>query len=785
MKKIFYTICLLISNLLYSQNQWSDPIWISGGVNPDFDIDPQTGNLHILTMINGATYTKTDPFGNILLQESIPQTGNDLGSWAYGGTIAVDMSGLPHACYRFMTDFPYFENYYINRLTGTWSEPLLIQSRTFRAYMIRMDIDKADRIHIVQTSPVNELEAQFVYRRIKDGVINKIHSWNVAYRVDYRLEIDISGEDYIHIITGCPLYPHGPIIYHRSINNGYSIDNFGDIHAQVCSFRNGHPDIFADESGDVHISYGSTIDESINSYPSIWYVRYEEGVIVQNKRVTQQGWLEEWNNGHGSGLSSVASSDDGKVVAIAYTTKDIGDLYVILSRDRGVTWSVPELLATNVDARPDGRGKHVIRAYQNHFYVIYTQTTNPQEEDLAACSTMLRYLRNVSDEVTVQIQGSVNHYINQLPIPDVTIHWLEGTNVSATTDQTGNFYFSSLPSETNVTLKPYKERYSDFASSPIRSYDAALVARTAVGLMDPFSPEARAAADVDGDGEITMHDAVHIARYAVGFEPPAHIQVSEWKFSPDSLVYDPLMSSMTDQQFTGMLVGDVRGEWTNTKQSNPGIQLSILPITQQDNLISIPIGLNQGDLLSLDLQCDYDTGCLEFISGNISLKMDGFQLHYLEREKGTVHFGLFGPDYYSGKEPILNLTFKLIADKQTSSISIRQIYINDILSENIKIDLTSHAHSSALMLKQNIPNPFNDQTMIYYSIQEETKVRIDIVNTVGQNILTLWDGQQSAGNHQIHWNGKDDQNFIVPSGIYFCRLQTADQVIVRKIAKIR
>jgi hypothetical protein len=95
---------LLFSGFLHAQQEWSTPIVISGGVSPDFDIDRNTGHLHIISMMDGVIYTETDPVGNILVHEQIPGTESESGGWNFGASIAVDDIGYPHVCYRHPLD---------------------------------------------------------------------------------------------------------------------------------------------------------------------------------------------------------------------------------------------------------------------------------------------------------------------------------------------------------------------------------------------------------------------------------------------------------------------------------------------------------------------------------------------------------------------------------------------------------------------------------------------------------------------------------------------------------
>ena len=78
---------------------------------------------------------------------------------------------------------------------------------------------------------------------------------------------------------------------------------------------------------------------------------------------------------------------------------------------------------------------------------------------------------------------------------------------------------------------------------------------------------------------------------------------------------------------------------------------------------------------------------------------------------------------------------------------------------------------TAFSLSQNYPNPFNPITTIEYSLPEQSQVKLEVFNVLGQKVKTLADIVQPAGRHRIVWDGKDDQGKDVASGIYFYRLE--------------
>ena len=77
-------------------------------------------------------------------------------------------------------------------------------------------------------------------------------------------------------------------------------------------------------------------------------------------------------------------------------------------------------------------------------------------------------------------------------------------------------------------------------------------------------------------------------------------------------------------------------------------------------------------------------------------------------------------------------------------------------------------------LSQNYPNPFNPMTTIEYSLPEQSQVKFEVFNVLGQRVKTLADIVQPAGRHRIVWDGKDDQGKDVASGIYFYRLEAGE-----------
>jgi hypothetical protein len=77
-----------------------------------------------------------------------------------------------------------------------------------------------------------------------------------------------------------------------------------------------------------------------------------------------------------------------------------------------------------------------------------------------------------------------------------------------------------------------------------------------------------------------------------------------------------------------------------------------------------------------------------------------------------------------------------------------------------------------LVVQQSYPNPFNPTTTVSYTLYKEQDITIEIFNSIGQKIKTLFSGLQQPGVHNIRWDAIDNNNAILPSGIYFLRFSS-------------
>ena len=96
-------------------------------------------------------------------------------------------------------------------------------------------------------------------------------------------------------------------------------------------------------------------------------------------------------------------------------------------------------------------------------------------------------------------------------------------------------------------------------------------------------------------------------------------------------------------------------------------------------------------------------------------------------------------------------------------------FLSDVL--NTSIEQISDEVPSGYRLDQNYPNPFNPTTQINFTVPVAGQVKITIHNTLGQEVAVLVDSYQPAGSFVTTWNAQDHAGRLLPSGVYFYRLQ--------------
>jgi hypothetical protein len=185
-----------------------------------------------------------------------------------------------------------------------------------------------------------------------------------------------------------------------------------------------------------------------------------------------------------------------------------------------------------------------------------------------------------------------------------------------------------------------------------------------------------------------------------------------------------------------------------------------------------------------------NNGTVYWLEGNIDedplfVGTGGYPYSLLE-DSPCIDAGNPDPIYYDPEDP--NNTGYALYPAMGTIINDMGAYggPNVIGWPVVELDDNVIIQTPEVLLHQNYPNPFNPTTTISFSVAQTLSfVILDIYNIKGQLVKILIDEKLPAGNHQVTWNGKDDNGKHVASGIYFYKMKTVNFEKTKKMLLLK
>jgi hypothetical protein len=118
----------------------------------------------------------------------------------------------------------------------------------------------------------------------------------------------------------------------------------------------------------------------------------------------------------------------------------------------------------------------------------------------------------------------------------------------------------------------------------------------------------------------------------------------------------------------------------------------------------------------------------------------------------------------------------LIINNNTPVIPEIPVIVNGIVG----VDEDVTGLPDEFYVAQNYPNPFNARTSISFSVPQQSDVKIEVFNLLGQKTATLAEGLFPAGNHTVTWDASD-----VASGVYYYRISAGDFSAIKMMTLLK
>ncbi len=152
----------------------------------------------------------------------------------------------------------------------------------------------------------------------------------------------------------------------------------------------------------------------------------------------------------------------------------------------------------------------------------------------------------------------------------------------------------------------------------------------------------------------------------------------------------------------------------------------------------------------LRLPLDKLSGFLNYISFSI----EDFTPFYVNPQ--------LDPDF-NGIRKVVEEEFLSIYSQHFSTIGVG-LKVDDPTNVN-NLNVTPDEYG----LAQNYPNPFNPTTTINYTLPNAGFTKLSVYNTIGEEVQSLVNENQSAGTYSLNFNASD-----LPSGLYFYSLTSGN-----------
>lgn len=129
---------------------------------------------------------------------------------------------------------------------------------------------------------------------------------------------------------------------------------------------------------------------------------------------------------------------------------------------------------------------------------------------------------------------------------------------------------------------------------------------------------------------------------------------------------------------------------------------------------------------------------------------------------------------------VIDLAYTINGDVYVCA-SQSTIYTNAVIDGIEKLNV----NPTSFVLHQNYPNPFNPETTIRFEIISSDNVSLKIYDILGNEVAELVNEFMTPGTYSVRFNSTDINNKNIASGIYFYKLKTANNQLIKKMSLIK
>ena len=126
-----------------------------------------------------------------------------------------------------------------------------------------------------------------------------------------------------------------------------------------------------------------------------------------------------------------------------------------------------------------------------------------------------------------------------------------------------------------------------------------------------------------------------------------------------------------------------------------------------------------------------------------------------------------------------------VSSEKDMEVSVSELSsLTFTVSQNVGVE-SGGTVPTVFSVGSNYPNPFNPQTHFDVGIPETGLLKASIIDMNGREVSLLANEIFQPGNHRFTWNGKDNNNFASPTGVYIIHIRYNGEMRSQKIVLLK
>ena len=374
----------------------------------------------------------------------------------------------------------------------------------------------------------------------------------------------------------------------------------------------------------------------------------------------------------------------------------------------------------------------------------------------------------------------------------------------------GEFAFDNLEMYYNYSVNAHKD---DNYLNGISTLDLVLIQRHILGLQKLDSPYKIIAADINNSESITAIDLIELRKLILGIHEKFPNNNS-WRFvesafnftdinNPfpfqESVEVDDLGKDVTNANFIGVKIGDVNGSVVSNAQSS-GIESRSYDSQMNIDIVSLEtskgnqrlqfVASESMNMLGAQLAMNFDkvnSDLLAMVPMALDISNDHVAWDKVDEGQFLVSWNSINTVEVNKGDVLFELLFKgqkanveFDAELNNFPSELYTLNNNIVITQSIHYGHESKEDRFTFAVEQNIPNPFNDETVIQFTLEKSGPVVLTVTDQTGR-IIHKEKGDYTSGNNSITLS----QKALGATGLLYYQISTETQTVTKKMIAIQ